>query len=83
MTTKHANSTRNVLIIGYPGVTMMDVSGPMQVFSTARRASYPAYEVTFASAQGGLVETDVGVQLASCGIDQLERQFHFRPDAKK
>lgn len=73
MTAHHTKPVPKVVIIGYPGVTLMDVSGPMQVFSSARRASYPAYEVTFASAEGGPIETDVGVQLASRRIDQLEQ----------
>lgn len=44
----------------YPGVTMLDVSGPAEAFSRARGA----YEIVYLSARGGTVRTSSGMALA-------------------
>ena len=67
----------HVVLIAYPGVTLLDVIGPAEVFSSAQRAGCPAYEVTVASPEGGLIETDSGVQLGTVSISEIgPREIH-------
>ena len=57
---------RKVVIAIFEGVKLLDVTGPLQVFADARsEVASQAYQVTIASAFGGLVATDAGIALAS------------------
>lgn len=60
--------SRLILFVIYPGVTLLDVSGPAQVFSTANAEinehAIP-YETAIASDSGGLIKTDTGVEIQS------------------
>jgi transcriptional regulator GlxA family with amidase domain len=69
---------RHVVILAFPGVNLLDVAGPAQVFTSATElhsAANPseeaAYRVTVASLGSGLVETTSGIQVNSVSIADL------------
>jgi len=54
---------RRVVFVVYPGLQILDLTGPLEVFSSAnRRAGGSAYTTEVVSADGGTVR-------ASCGLD--------------
>lgn len=60
--------SRSVVIVAFPGVELLDVTGPAEVFSVASRlaeAGKPGYRVRIATAHGGEVATSSGVRLMS------------------
>lgn len=60
-----------MVIVAYPGVTLLDVTGPAQVFSTANDLAaepFTRYEVVLASRTGGVVPTDTGIGLATASL---------------
>src|SRR5262245_21811469 len=60
---------RPVLIVAYPDVQSLDVSGPAEVFATANRyIPHPAYAVTVVSRGGGVVEASSGLGLATAPL---------------
>lgn len=75
MSTKYAKSTpKRIVFIIYPGVTLLDVTGPAQVFSSANTelaGSEPGYEIIIASTSGGLIETDTGLKIETEAISGL------------
>ncbi|GAA2781380.1 DJ-1/PfpI family protein [Kitasatospora sp. CM 4170] len=55
-----------VVIVAFPGVELLDVTGPAEVFSVASRVAgedRPGYLVQIATADGGPVATSSGVRL--------------------
>lgn len=65
-------SPRHVVLILFDGAKLLDVAGPMQVFSDARDGNGGRpYRVTLASARGGAIVTDTGVALATERLDTL------------
>ena len=74
MPSKHANAdrqrSRKVVVVAFDGAKLMDISGPVQVFSEARLADgRAAYRVILASEAGGAVATDTGVKLDTVRLD--------------
>ena len=63
MSTNRASTARHIVVVAYPGITLMDAAGPLQVFSTAREIAGGSYRLTLASVSGGPVATDTGVTL--------------------
>jgi transcriptional regulator GlxA family with amidase domain len=64
---------RRIAIVAFPGVTLLDISGPAQVFAELQEIELPAagYELSYLSTSGGLVPTDVGMMIDTapiCGI---------------
>lgn len=63
---------RRIVFVIYPGVTLLDVAGPVQAFSSANNiepaGEAPAYEVVVASPQGGPVKTDCLVELGTVSL---------------
>ena len=59
--------SRRIAILVYPGVTLLDVTGPLQVFSSANDLSRDGqlYETILLSAVGGTVISDTGLPLPS------------------
>src|SRR5262245_18269074 len=51
---------RSIVIIAFPGVTLLDFSGPAQVFAELQEIELPAagYALSYVSTSGGLVPTD-------------------------
>ena len=63
-----------VVIVAFPDVQSLDVTGPLEVFSTANRLADgpPAYEVLVAALRAGTVRTSSGVGLvAPRSLDQI------------
>jgi transcriptional regulator GlxA family with amidase domain len=58
---------RTVLIVLFDEVQSLDVTGPLEVFATARRDGRPAYQVRTASLGGGLVRTSSGLAILPDG----------------
>ncbi|MGW0748458.1 GlxA family transcriptional regulator [Streptomyces sp. NPDC002587] len=62
-------SPRRVVIVAFPGVELLDVTGPAEVFSVASRvlaeSGKPGYRIQIATAAGGQVPTSSGVRLMS------------------
>lgn len=67
-------ATKRVVFVIYPGVTLLDVTGPVQAFSSANNTEIAdgrcIYEVVIASPKGGPVPTDCLVDLGSVRLDQ-------------
>ncbi|MBR0754848.1 GlxA family transcriptional regulator [Bradyrhizobium jicamae] len=67
---------RRIAIVAFPGVTLLDISGPAQVFAELEAIELPGpgYALSYLSAAGGLVTTDVGMMVDTASIDGV------RPD---
>ncbi len=69
---------KRVVFVIYPGVTLLDVAGPLQAFSSANNTEIAGrqriYEVVIASPAGGSVVTDCRVDLGSVSLDQAAVQ---------
>jgi transcriptional regulator GlxA family with amidase domain len=62
----HAARPRHVVIVGYPDVQALDVTGPLEVFSGANRwGADPAYVTTVASAEGGVMPSSSGLTIVA------------------
>ena len=61
------------VFVVYPGIKLLDLSGPLQVFTDARRPSggTEAYDAVVASLAGGPVPTDTGIDVSSVRLDSL------------
>lgn len=66
---------RKVVMIGYDGAKLLDISGPVQAFSEARFPDgSPAYQVILASEDGRAVTTDTGVRLETARLGDAVRE---------
>ena len=67
---------RRIAIVAFPGVTLLDISGPAQVFAELEAIELPGpgYALSYLSAAGGLVTTDVGMMVDTASVDGV------RPD---
>jgi len=61
---------RRIAILAFPGVTLLDISGPAQVFAELHEIELPSagYALSYLSAAGGLVPTDVGMMIDTAPI---------------
>jgi transcriptional regulator GlxA family with amidase domain len=60
---------RNILILVYPGVQIIDVAGPAQVLSTANEeGATPPYKVQVVAFRPGVIETASGLSLLAAEI---------------
>jgi len=66
-------ATRRVVIIAFPGVTLLDISGPAQVFAELQAIDLPGagYALSYLSTSGGLVATDVGMMVDTAPISSV------------
>ena len=71
---------QQIVLLAFPGVNLLDVAGPAQVFtsatelySTANEQPAPAYAVTVASVRGGLTRTTSGLEINTVPISTLYR----------
>jgi len=71
--TNEKSPTKRVVFVIYPGVTLLDVTGPVQAFSSANNTEiaggHCVYEVVIASPEGGPVLTDCMIDLGSVTLD--------------
>lgn len=72
--------TRQIVMLIYHRAHLLDISGPMSLFAAANDfAGYPAYEVSLAAPETGMVETSSGLHMLATrriggklpGIDTL------------
>ncbi|MGY3587761.1 transcriptional regulator GlxA family with amidase domain [Bradyrhizobium sp. USDA 4341] len=63
-------ATRRIAIVAFPGVTLLDISGPAQVFAELEAIELPGpdYSLSYLSTSGGLVPTDVGMMIDTAPI---------------
>jgi transcriptional regulator GlxA family with amidase domain len=65
---------RTVVIVALPGVQLLDVAGPLDVFAEANvQAGYPAYALFVAGAEPGPIHSSSGVRLMPDRI--VDRDF--------
>jgi len=78
MSTNHAKTKKRLMLfLVYPGVTLLDVTGPAQVFSTTNSVlesndSSRCYETIIVSDSGGLITTDTGIEINSAPLDSYK-----------
>lgn len=72
--TNRISDPKRVVFVIYPGVTLLDVTGPLQAFSSANNTEIMngncVYDVVIASPDGGPVMTDCMVELGSVPLFQ-------------
>lgn len=72
-----AGGVRRIVFVIYPGVTLLDVAGPVQAFSSANNTDAagdrPFYRVDIASPEGGPVMTDCLVELGTMTLRKASR----------
>lgn len=77
MQSKTANPVRRIVFVIYPGVTLLDVTGPLQAFSSANNTEIANgkrfYQIDVASPTGGPIATDCQVELSSISLEQATR----------
>ena len=66
-------AARRVAIVAFPGVTLLDISGPAQVFAELQAIELPgpSYSLSYFSTSGGLVPTDVGMMIDTAPISSI------------
>jgi len=66
-------ATRRVAMVMFPGVTLLDISGPAQVFAELREIDLPggSYSLSYLSSAGGSVPTDVGMMIDTAPISTV------------
>ena len=65
---------RTVVIVALPGVQLLDVAGPLDVFAEANvQAGYPAYALFVAGAEPGPIRSSSGIRLMPDRI--VDRDF--------
>lgn len=65
---------RTIVIVAVPGVQLLDVAGPLDVFAEANvQAGYPAYVLFVAAAEPGAIRSSSGVRLMPDRI--IDRDF--------
>ena len=69
---------RQVVILAYEGVNLLDVAGPAQVFTTAaglaKDKGPPPYRVSVVAKRGGPTPTSAGVPIVAGGLAEIARQ---------
>lgn len=70
--TRNETTAKRVVILIYPGVTLLDVAGPAQTFSSANNVEdnegKAGYEVVLTSLHGGAVVTDTGIEMHTVSL---------------
>lgn len=66
-------AVRRLVVIAFPGVTLLDITGPAQVFAELSAIELPApgYALSYLSVSGGLVPTDIGMMIDTAPIDSI------------
>jgi transcriptional regulator GlxA family with amidase domain len=65
--------TRRIAMVVFPGVTLLDISGPAQVFAELREIDPPtgSYALCYLSSAGGSVSTDVGMMIDTDPVSSI------------
>ncbi|WP_199548882.1 GlxA family transcriptional regulator [Streptomyces sp. N35] len=75
MSTRERPLPRTVAVLAYEGVRLLDVTAPLEVFSTAAGLG-ARYEVALLSPDGGPVTTSAGTRLLTDPVGQLAGRVH-------
>lgn len=67
---------RTVVVVGFDGLQLLDLAGPVEVFRTATRlGASPGYRTVVATKGGNAVRSESGVQIgADASVESLRRQ---------
>ena len=66
-------SEPRIVIVGFPSAQILDITGPLEVFSTASRfLTIPRYATRLVSADGGPVVSTSGLEFATEPIEQVD-----------
>jgi transcriptional regulator GlxA family with amidase domain len=65
------SSMRRVVVVAFPGVQTLDVTGPAEVFRAATLMRPPGYEVTVAAAEGGALATSTVSLVPDARLDEV------------
>lgn len=70
------NATRTIEVVTFPGVQLLDVTGPVQVFAfandlAARAGDAPPYQVKLVTQGGQVVASSAGVTLGAASLSGL------------
>jgi transcriptional regulator GlxA family with amidase domain len=70
---REKTSAKRIAIVAFPGVTLLDISGPAQVFAELQEIelSSASYSLSYLSTSGGLVPTDVGMMVDTAPISSV------------
>ena len=61
-----------VVMVAFPGVQTLDLTGPAEVFAAASRdVGAPLYEILFVSAEGGLVTSTSGLRIETLPLREV------------
>ena len=66
-----SNSARRIVFVVFPGVKLLDLTGPLQVFSDANHMSPGQYEIDVVSLNGGAVGSDALLSVATSPLLSL------------
>ena len=67
-----AQTPRKVVLVIFSGAKLLDITGPIQVFTEAHlKNGAPAYQIEIASEAGGPITTDSGVVLQSVRLEDI------------
>ena len=74
-----SSTSRHIVFIAYEGVSLLDLSGPLEAFRIAAAFAPPqnrraVYECTVVSTRGGAVKTADGVELNTKSVRSLARK---------
>jgi len=68
-----AQAPRNVVLLAYGGMNLLDLAGPMQVLATTNRLQgREVYRLHVASAEGGAVTTSAGLPVLTQALSALD-----------
>jgi len=70
-----AGPPRHIVLLANDGMNLLDLCGPLQAFSTARRQDPEAYRIHVVSAAGGAVVTGAGLPVATESLAQFEAKL--------
>jgi len=62
---------RRVVLASYPGIMLLDLAGPAQVFEAASGSGPRAYDIIITSMAGGPVATDLGITVGTMPCQSL------------
>ena len=65
------SSMRRVVVVAFPGVQTLDVTGPAEVFRAATLMRPPGYEVTVAAAEAGALATSTVSLVPDARLDEV------------
>ncbi|MCV0425474.1 MAG: DJ-1/PfpI family protein [Roseibium sp.] len=70
MPSKNAKAAKTVLFVVFPHVKLLDIAGPLQVFSDANEQLANSYEVIVTSVSGGPIESDTVLPIATLALEE-------------